>query len=103
MGFFSFNSEILSLSDTIKTNRGRRGMLSNRNTGSVEPGPWASPRGRARGAGRVPEEGAGGDWCGTSGAPPPSTRQVCRLVGEKPEKVPPALCPSLLLSLLPGP
>lgn len=86
-GFFSFNSEILSLSDTIKTNRGRRGMLSNRNPGSREPSRWASPRGQERGAGRdrVPEEGAAGDPPGTSGAapaPPLGTRQVRIRMGE---------------------
>lgn len=59
-GFFSFNSEILSLSDTIKTNRGRRGMLSNRNPGSREPSTWASPRGQARGGGTGRGPGGGG-------------------------------------------
>lgn len=64
MGFFSFNSEILSLSDTIKTNRGRRGMLSNRNTGWFEPSSWA-PR---VGPGRGPTGGGVGDLAGPLGA-----------------------------------
>lgn len=65
MGFFSFNSEILSLSDTIKTNRGRRGMLSNRNTGWFEPSPWA-PRVEP---GRGPAGGAWVTWLGPQRRP----------------------------------
>lgn len=50
---------------------------------------WAGAWGRDG----VPEEGAAGDSPGTSGAapaPPLGTRQVCTLVGEQREKVPPA-------------
>lgn len=92
MGFFSLNSEILSLSDTIKTNRGRRGMLSNRGTGWSARSAWA-PRVGPR---RAPAVGGVGDLAGTSGAPPappPGARQVCKLVGEEPRKVPPAPSP----------
>ena len=74
MGFFSFNSEILSLSDTIKTNRGRRGMLSHRNKGPAVPSPWASPRGQARGGGTGSRgrgrSGLGGDLRGAPGSTP---------------------------------
>lgn len=61
MGFFSFNSEILSLSDTIKTNRGRRGMLSNRNMGGFEPSPSAPRAGPGWGSHL---EGVSGTWLG---------------------------------------
>lgn len=63
MGFFSFNSEILSLSDTIKTNRGRRGMLSNRDTGCSEPSPRAPGVGPA-GSRRRGRRGPGRDLRG---------------------------------------
>lgn len=93
MGFFSFNSEILSLSDTIKTNRGRRGLLSNRNTGCSEPSPrapgvgpagslqaraagtWLGPRGRPRGHPWAPGRSAK-RWVRSPGKRPPA-RSPC--------------------------
>lgn len=109
MGFFSFNSEILSLSDTIKTNRGRRGVLSNRNPGWFEPGPGA-PR---AGPGPGPAGEGAGDSARTSGAPPghpwaPGRFANWRVSGQGkrpcPDAVPPLL-PSFRASKgrVPGP
>lgn len=81
MGFFSFNSEFLSLSDTVKTNRGRRGMLSNRNTGSRAPGAWASPRGQAGGRDGSPRRGAQGLGWNLRGAPLPPPPAPLRAPG----------------------
>lgn len=56
MGFFSFNSEILSLSGTIKTNRGATRNVIKQELTRLSLCPWASPRGPAWG-----RDGAVGD------------------------------------------
>lgn len=65
MGFFSFNSEILSLSGTIKTNGGATQNVIKQELARLSLCPWAFPRGPAWG-----RDGAVRDWSGTSPAPP---------------------------------
>lgn len=52
MGFFSFNSEILSLSGTIKTNRGAKQNVIKQKLTRLSLCPWASPAWASVGAGR---------------------------------------------------
>lgn len=52
MGFFSFNSEILSLSGTIKTNRGATQNVIKQKLMRLSLCPWASPAWASVGAGR---------------------------------------------------
>lgn len=52
MGFFSFNSEILSLSGTIKTNRGATQNVIKQKLTRLSLCPWASPAWASVGAGR---------------------------------------------------
>lgn len=65
MGFFSFNSEILSFSGTIKTNRGATQNVIKQELARLSLCPWAFPRGLAWG-----RDGAVEDSSGTSPAPP---------------------------------
>lgn len=65
MGFFSFNSEILSLSGTIKINRGATQNVIKQELARLSLCPWAFPRGPAWG-----RDGAVEDSSGTSPAPP---------------------------------
>lgn len=88
MGFFSFNSEILSLSGTIKTNRGATQNVIKQELARLSLCPWAFPRGPAWG-----RDGAVG--LGPPKRPqlhPWATNRFCKLVGEELEKV--ALVPS---------
>lgn len=52
MGFFSFNSEILSLSGTIKTNRGATQNVIKEELARLSLCPWAFPAWASVGAGR---------------------------------------------------